>query len=919
MEASNESRRESRPIAAFRYMVRTAAGLGLVAEVRESAVSSFDRVRGGLSALVRRRKARRETFAEASARLRLNENDIADRRRQFHLRSNIWLLVYMLAAAVLVATPVTERPLLHAMNALAVSMIAFSGWLVWHFRAEQVARREFFDFLPFVRSDAFVRRVVGTSVTTALIMVGVFWAIAAYADGPDLHQFTPEPGDASVMFLREVFGPIIDQVWSGGSGGGSSTMVNQSAPLAASSRALGSPLGAMLAPFNAGVLFLGMVFVLYTTIKGTIDSAHDGEVLGKKMSEIWVPIRTVGGAALIMPAVGGYSLIQVAVLWLAVQSIGIGNSVLNAGIEYFDDTGMVTTPHIPSARTLAAQVLKSEVCAAAMNFHYAAAGNPTRIQAAESKETFRSSGELTRLKLPSRPEVTRVDWRATREGRPAFLSPVVCGSVSWTESIESDKGNVNAAMDGSREAGKAILAAQAEAVRQMIVELRPAAEKLATFEPAPAGAIEAAVANYESRLRLAVGAAVKQSESGRQADFLRAMKDGGWIYLPTYYNHLIQMNDTMQGAINALPVTEPMTIDQVETDMVLQNFKDAMLFTDEYLKGRADAPKREYDRQTAEDWSMPTGVDDVRRLISKPFTLALEQFTGGIAGSNLSHITQIKDTGDYIMNIGWTMLLGGVKLAGIGGVALTNVASSAAGGQGVFYGMLAVLVPLLFGLFVTCLAFGAMAAFYIPMIPFVYGVVAVIKWLILVFEAVIAAPIWAVGHIHPDGHDVVGKGEAGYMLIVALLMRPALTVLGFFGAIWLAQPVAGFIHTGFMTAVQGAQYESLTGVGAFIAYTVIYVLLMTQTMHSIFTLANWMPDTILRWIGGHGGSHGIADGAPHESESGARAALVGVVGALNPKKKDTGDAPAAAAPAAAAAAKAKEQAEHMPVDRSPQR
>jgi hypothetical protein len=38
----------------------------------------------------------------------------------------------------------------------------------------------------------------------------------------------------------------------------------------------------MMGIFNLAVLFLAMIFVVYTTVKGTVDSAHDGEAWAAK-------------------------------------------------------------------------------------------------------------------------------------------------------------------------------------------------------------------------------------------------------------------------------------------------------------------------------------------------------------------------------------------------------------------------------------------------------------------------------------------------------------------------------------------------------------------------------------------------------------------------------------------------------------
>src|SRR3989338_3557319 len=148
----------------------------------------------------------------------------------------------------------------------------------------------------------------------------VFLAVPmiGFAADSGLHQFTPPPGDTSVDFLHEVFGKIVGMVSSGTDPRGAE---------------VSDVLGQMMSVFNAGVLFLAMIFVGYTTIMGTVNSAHDGEVLGRKMSEVWVPLRTITGTALLLPLGSGYCLIQIGVMWLALQGVGLADRIWSAAIQ----------------------------------------------------------------------------------------------------------------------------------------------------------------------------------------------------------------------------------------------------------------------------------------------------------------------------------------------------------------------------------------------------------------------------------------------------------------------------------------------------------------------------------------------------------------------------------------------------------
>jgi len=58
--------------------------------------------------------------------------------------------------------------------------------------------------------------------------------------------------------------------------------------------------------------------------------------------------------------------------------------------------------------------------------------------------------------------------------------------------------------------------------------------------------------------------------------------------------------------------------------------------------------------------------------------------------------------------------------------------------------------------------------------------------LILVLEAVVAAPVWIAAHAMPEGEGIAGEhGRRGYMMLINILLRPSLMVIGFFLSIVL--------------------------------------------------------------------------------------------------------------------------------------
>jgi len=689
-----------------------------------------------------------------------------------------------------------------------------------------------------------------SSLRLLMLLMALIGGPALAAAGGPLQQFTPPPGDTSIDFLEEVFGSIVGTIHSGGN-----VQVGETEDV----------MGSMMGVFGGAVLFLGMLFVGYTTIKGTIDSAHDGEVLGKKMSSIWIPLRTVGGTALLLPLGHGYSLIQIIVLWLAIQGVGIGDAIWSQAVDQMGKDAMLTRPMIPDSRPLAASILKFEVCAAAMNKQFAASGRSTKIQAVSSPRKVVNAGELD-VGLPDAIPVygavnmiqkyanasyTVIDykWKANDN---SYMNPDVCGALTWKQSWEASEGNSN-----TKIIKEPILTAHANAVQQMILDIRPTAQQIVAGQKPAAGVLDSAANKYENSLRAAAKTAVSQTSDRARADFLSGAKDGGWLFAGTWYNHIVKMNDVMQSTLNALPAAEPIDIVDKETKESLQTYQDVMTTADEYAKNRVESVRNVYyaDTNIRAPRDGEGAWEYVKKMLSAPFMGAINQMTQSIAGSNLNHMSQMKSFGDVIVTTGEVMMAAMASAVGVSNSWAAQATVKVGFDAGAVFQFLSSLITVLL---ISLFFFGATLSTYVPMIPFITWITSVVNWFVLVLESVIAAPLFAVAHVHPDGDDAVGKAGQGYMMILSLVMRPALMLFGLIGGMLLTQPIVGFINVGFMSVVAGIQADSMTGIVSFVAYVAIYVIVMTTVVHIVFSLIHWVPDNIIRWIGHAAGGIGDA-------------------------------------------------------------
>ncbi|KTC64511.1 defect in organelle trafficking protein DotA (plasmid) [Legionella adelaidensis] len=155
--------------------------------------------------------------------------------------------------------------------------------------------------------------------------------ILAFAEQSSM-SFAPPPGDYSVIFLSNIFG-VVDGVLHGT---GSQIM------------------GAIFSVFNSAVLALGGIIIMYTLLVSTLNTAHEGQMLGQKWSSLWIPIRSTVGLALLIPKASGYCLMQVFVMWIVVQGVGAADKVWDAALGYLNRGGVIVQPQMGSSPSFGA-------------------------------------------------------------------------------------------------------------------------------------------------------------------------------------------------------------------------------------------------------------------------------------------------------------------------------------------------------------------------------------------------------------------------------------------------------------------------------------------------------------------------------------------------------------------------------------
>ncbi|AAU28744.1 TPA: type IVB secretion system protein DotA [Legionella pneumophila] len=165
----------------------------------------------------------------------------------------------------------------------------------------------------------------------AITVLLCFFPALALAENGAL-SFAPPASDLSVVFLGNLFG-VVDGVLHGT---GSQIMGN------------------MFGVFNSAVLALGGIIIMYTLMVSTMNTAHEGQMLGQKWSSIWIPLRSTFGLALLIPKASGYCMMQVFFMWVIVQGVGAADKIWEAALSYLNRGGVIIQAQADPTKSLQA-------------------------------------------------------------------------------------------------------------------------------------------------------------------------------------------------------------------------------------------------------------------------------------------------------------------------------------------------------------------------------------------------------------------------------------------------------------------------------------------------------------------------------------------------------------------------------------
>ncbi|MBI5447528.1 MAG: type IVB secretion system protein DotA [Gammaproteobacteria bacterium] len=748
------------------------------------------------------------------------------------------------------------------------------------------------------------------------------------------YTLTPPNSDISFQYLADIFGVVSGVLH------GSGTQI----------------FGTIFNVFNSSILALGGIIVTYTFFVSTINTAGQGEVMGRDWSSIWIPIRSAGGIALLLPKGTGYSAIQVFMMWVVVQGIGAADRIWDTTLDYLKQGGVIiqqsATGFGGSSLTPGAQIQALQAVAQLFANSICLNSYQTYLQTQHlAHEGWGPPPDLYGLvstqiaffqQYPEGSPLIGLPWNGNIGSR---INTLVNMSALQHYGIGSQCGSLKVSLprDPMSSSNAPLTQARLLATQQIVTDLQTAAmttqmQYLASKQPnasfmslgfsgcppstlpcignncsnsgggttCSASALTSGAGLLSSTLfqdtlsdYTGIVYAASQGPNGGLVNTLTAYstlsinviktaKEDGWLMAGRYYIDLANANNRNDQFSKVWTSGFPISVTAYNTGSVanwngILTDTTAPTIVNRYINGamnyytangnQGGNNSSKYVAQgtaTGLSVGLSVGLGVLAAMTGPAVLLLLPIFLGlmdlflGFADllssqqTNLNPIAAISIMGDGMMTISLGFFIVGAVVSfvlsmGLGAVPCCNL------GDGPI-AMITWLAPLMSGFIALMFSSGAIMAYYIPMIPFILFTFGGIGWFIGVIEAMVAAPLVALGIAHPEGHQAFGKGEPAIMLTANVFLKPSLMLIGYVAGISMSYVGVWVLNRGFMAAffqtvftlqAQGTVIGSvLTMVGAPLAGMILYTVLAMIIVQKAFSLIHVVPERVLKWIGG---------------------------------------------------------------------
>lgn len=595
----------------------------------------------------------------------------------------------------------------------------------------------------------------------------------------------------------------------------------------------------MFEAFNTVGLVVVAMLSIFVSVVAVVGTAHEGSAMGKKYNTFWMPFRFIMSIAGLAPIFKGLSLFQIAILACIGWSINLGNYVYNIGNDYFlKHTGEFEVNYL---------------------------ADPVGF-------TDITNGVLKSLTLQSYLKNERgLDITPGSTDNWHYNEAWLSSAGEWEYTFDGDFGEIIIDCPSSKDYAKNLCNEKKGAVAQAIISLQPLAESLANPSISSENIDQQALYKAEKQLSESISQAVSsyinsnQKLKSKLTDYYNATRELGWFSAGSTYWAISWINqETKSLMFSNIDFSFKMDSEEdfIADTYGLKSNNAIIERVNTFISGGYGNKRGVIEYNSIPDKDSDSYIADLLTYTFKDF---VEKF-------GVPYVIDLLQTNDPIMilsDIGNTMINISIGLFGL--LVATSVGSFGVLGDLANFG--------LFSAFIPFFLYGITLAFYLPAIPFIRWVAGLISWIILIVEALIAAPLWIAAHALPEGDGFAGNhARRGYFLLMAIVIRPVLMLAGFFAAIILINTLGIIIGDIFGLFFSVADKKGTGGVIGSISFFIILGITIIISANRIFGLITWLPDHVTNWIGQQ--LHSLGEDGDVSAAKGAFGGSANIVGSI---------------------------------------
>lgn len=671
-------------------------------------------------------------------------------------------------------------------------------------------------------------------------------------------------------------------------------------------------LQAMLEFYSYGVLFVGLFLLIYIVIVIVAETAQTGIPFGKRFNHAWAPLRLVLFLGLLIPIAHGINGAQ----YLVFLSAKAGSGLATNGWILFNNTisdtylgkreTLIETPRTPDLSSIPAFIMLAKTCQVASGQQQPQKDVSAWVIVNDQSEKLgtRTFQDLTEAAQGKGIKVRFGEKSSAYSNLPGQVAPT-CGEIFLYTSDMAEPGSaevqtayydlVNNLWNGEQDLS--------DNIKRMGNDLRIFSEKYVAVylnnenTYLPNATWHEMWGKYldqymDGRAYVIAGNQVAAKEDGGVIG--RAVKtqieDGdfdvdpevlkkGWVGAAIWYNQIAKQNGALVSAVRNHPT--PTLYPEIMMKVARQKAAKDFFVTDEE---RFSLATRDPDN--------PIVLDDVEKKLADLYNRVYLFWQTNYTRTDTSAAARQPTENIIVDSINLLFGTHGLfdmcrkadvhpmaQLSALGkglvDSAIRSFGTSAVLGIG--SGFLSLISPHLgqagytaTSLMMTIAGLGLMIGFIlfylVPFLPFMYFFFAAGGWLKGLFEAIIGAPLWALGHLRIDGEGMTGEAARdGYFMLLEIFLRPILVIFGLLASLIIFSALVKVLHEIFGQVLgnlpagdNGAaacftntenNYTTMRGPIDEMFYTIVYAIVVYLIAMSSFKLIDGIPRSIMRWMG----------------------------------------------------------------------